>query len=140
AGDPADGPALRGARPRLLAAHHLDGPLQLLLHALPDAALPVLRRLLPARGAALGRLALGRRGAAAAPSSAPDAPRVPRRGRGRARLGRALRCGALGAPARARRAHDAAAPRELEARPETESRVSLSHPESDRRRAAGFGV
>ena len=48
AGDPARRAAVRGDRHRLLAARPDDRAVQLLLHAVPDAALPVLRRLLPA--------------------------------------------------------------------------------------------
>jgi hypothetical protein len=49
----------------------------LLLHALPDTPLPVLRRLLPAGGAAVRRLAVAGRGPAARPPGAHRPGRLP---------------------------------------------------------------
>ena len=59
---------------------HDHRPVQLLLHAVPDAAVSVLRRLLPAEGAAGRPLAVGGRSAAAAPPRAPRAQRLRRPG------------------------------------------------------------
>src|SRR5436190_805538 len=70
---------VRSDRPRLFAEDPQYRSLQLLLHAFLDAALSLLRCLLPAGGAPARPLALGRRGAAAAPSGAPRARGVSRR-------------------------------------------------------------
>src|SRR5690606_40664180 len=103
--------ALRRDRDRLLAAHPEHRAAHLLLHGVPDAAVPVLGRLLPAPGAALRRLAVGGGGAAAAAPGPDGAPRLPGRVVSHPALGPGLRARALGAAARPRDAGDPPPPR-----------------------------